>query len=92
MRYVGATNGYITLPFVFEGIFMGLIAGVLAFGIQWLVYDKAADLISENYRMFSTVGFGSFALILAVCFLLIGLFAGVVGSLIALAKHLREKD
>ena len=92
MRYVGATNGYITLPFVFEGIFMGLIAGVLAFGIQWLVYDKAADLISENYRMFSTVGFGSFALILAVCFLLIGLFAGVVGSLIALAKYLREKD
>lgn len=92
MRYVGATNGYITLPFVFEGMFMGLIAGVLAFGIQWLVYDRAASLISENYRMFSTVSFGSFALILAVCFLLIGLFAGVVGSLIALAKYLKEKD
>ena len=31
MRYVGATNGYIITPFVFEGIFMGLIAGILAF-------------------------------------------------------------
>jgi len=92
MRYVGATNGYITLPFVFEGIFMGLIAGIGAFALQWFLYGQATKIISENYRIFSTVAFGEFAWILAVFFLLIGLFSGVVGSLIALAKYLREKE
>ena len=53
---------------------------------------QATKIISENYRIFSTVAFGEFAWILAVFFLLIGLFSGVVGSLIALAKYLREKE
>ncbi len=92
MRYVGATNGYIITPFVFEGIFMGLIAGILAFLVEWLIYDRAAAIITSQYRIFSVVGFGSFALLLAFSFLLIGLFAGVSGSMISIARYLKEKE
>jgi len=92
MRYVGATRGYITVPFVFEGAFIGIIAGLLAFAIEWLIYGRAAKVISEHYRVFSTVKFDSFALLLILAFLVIGLFCGVVGSLISLAKYLKEKD
>ena len=92
MRYVGATNGYIITPFVFEGIFMGLIAGILAFLVEWLIYDRAAAIITSQYRILSVVGFGSFALLLAFSFLLIGLFAGVSGSMISIARYLKEKE
>ena len=92
MRYVGATNGYIITPFVFEGIFMGLIAGILAFLVEWLIYDRAAAIITSQYRIFSVVGFGSFALLLAFSFLLIGLFAGVSGCMISIARYLKEKE
>ncbi len=92
MRYVGATNGYIIVPFIFEGIFMGIISGVIAFLIQWFVYNRAEAFISNGYRMFSVKEFSEIAPILVIFFLLIGLFAGIVGSLISLAKYLKEKD
>lgn len=92
MRYVGATNGYIVVPFVFEGMFMGLIASVVAFFVEWIIYDRATSIITSQYRIFSTVGFGSFALILALSFAVIGLIAGIGGSLISIARYLKEKD
>ena len=92
MRYVGATNGYITIPFIFEGGFIGIIAGILAFAVEWFVYDRAAGIIANHYRIFSTVAFREIAVVLIVSFLGIGLFCGVVGSLISLAKYLKEKN
>ena len=92
MRYVGATNGYIAVPFVFEGAFIGLIAGVIAFAVEWLIYGRASVIIANRYRIFSVVTFGSFAYIIAAAFLVIGLFCGVIGSLISISKYLKEKD
>lgn len=92
MRYVGATKGYIVVPFVFEGIFMGLIASILAFLAEWLLYGRAAAIITEQYRIFTMVDFGGFALMLGLSFLVIGLFAGVSGSMISVASYLKEKE
>lgn len=91
MRYVGATNAFITAPFVVEGVFMGLIAGVGAFFAEWLVYDRVCAFLEKHYRAFSLVSFGSTALPMILIFLAVGLFAGITGSLISLSKYLKEK-
>ena len=39
MKMVGATNGFIRLPFVVEGFTLGMIGAVLAFGLEWAGYD-----------------------------------------------------
>lgn len=91
MRYVGATNAFITAPFVIEGVFMGLIAGVGAFFAQWLVYDRVCSFVESHYRAFSVVPFGDCALLMILVFLAVGLFAGIAGSLISLSKYLKEK-
>lgn len=39
MKMVGATNGFIRLPFVAEGFSLGMIGAILAFGLEWLGYD-----------------------------------------------------
>ena len=36
MKMVGATNGFIRLPFVVEGFTLGMIGAVLAFGLEWV--------------------------------------------------------
>lgn len=33
MKYVGATNALVTLPFVIEGLTMGLLSGLLTAGV-----------------------------------------------------------
>ena len=42
MRMVGATNGFIRWPFVYEGFMIGLLSAVIAFGLQWLLYAAVA--------------------------------------------------
>lgn len=91
MRYVGATNGFIIAPFVIEGVFMGLIAAIAAFFAEWLVYDRVSDFVSAHYRVFSVIPFGECAWMMIGAFLVIGLFTGVVGSLISLTRYLKEK-
>lgn len=39
MKLVGATNSFIRRPFLFEGILQGLIAGTLAAGIIFLIFE-----------------------------------------------------
>ncbi|MBQ3500439.1 MAG: ABC transporter permease, partial [Oscillospiraceae bacterium] len=39
MKYVGATNGFIRLPFIVEGISLGVISGAISYGIIYFAYD-----------------------------------------------------
>ena len=42
MKMVGATNGFIRLPFVVQGFALGMLGAVIAFGAEWLLYDAMA--------------------------------------------------
>lgn len=90
MQYVGATNSFIAAPFIAEGFFMGLISSIIAFLVQWLIYSRVRSFIVSNYRIFDVIPFKDNALILALTFLIVGLLAGISGSLISLAKYLKE--
>ena len=41
MRLVGATKRYIRAPFKYEGAYIGLISGLLAFGVLYGIYEGA---------------------------------------------------
>ncbi len=92
MRYVGATNSFVTAPFIFEGLVMGGSAAVSAFFVEWLIYDRASRLIATYYRMFSVISFGDVWYYLLIGFALIGLFTGAIGSFIAVSRYLKEKS
>lgn len=91
MRYVGATNAFITAPFIVEGLFMGIVAAIISFFTEWLVYSRVSAFIGSHYRMFTLVRFGDCAPTMLIAFFGIGLFAGITGSLISLSKYLKEK-
>ena len=42
MKMVGATNGFIRWPFVYEGFLLGALSSIIAFVLQWLVYASVA--------------------------------------------------
>lgn len=44
MKLVGATNGFIRRPFLVEGLFQGLIAGVVASGLLYLLFTLAVPV------------------------------------------------
>ena len=43
MKYVGATDAFIRIPFLVEGILIGLISALLSFGLLWVGYEYAVS-------------------------------------------------
>ena len=94
MKYVGATNRLVTLPFLVEGLAMGLISGIISASCVLALYDymiQAADGLSGVWQVlvgtslvpldavWSTVLFYSVAG---------GTLVGGLGSLFSIRKHL----
>ncbi len=90
MRYVGATNGFITTPFIFEGMLIGGIAGVLAFGIESYIYLYIEKMVKTDMQMISLLGFSQIWWITLIGFLAIGVATGVIGSVASIRKNLSK--
>ena len=46
MKSVGATRAFIRTPFVIEGVVLGLLSGLLSYGILYFVYDRLAGMLT----------------------------------------------
>ena len=91
MKMVGATNGFIRLPFVVEGFTLGMVAAAMAFGLEWLLYDTVVSRITEIValqQLFSFVPFTELMLPMIAVFFVAGLIVGIVGSWTSIRKFL----
>lgn len=91
MKMVGATDGFIRWPFVYEGLLLGICGAVAAFALQWLLYAGIARGIanSDTLQLLRVVPFEEIWQPVAVIFLIVGILVGVGGSLTAIRKFLR---
>ena len=91
MKMVGATDGFIRWPFVYEGLLLGLIGAAVAFGLQWLLYAAVSQGIanSDTMQLLRVVDFRQIWGPVAAVFAGVGILVGVGGSLTAIRKFLR---
>ena len=90
MKIVGATNGFIRWPFVYEGFLMGLIAAGIAFLLQWGLYEAVAGAVadSDTQRLFQILPFRRIWLPVLGTFFGTGMLIGIGGSLTAIRRFL----
>ncbi len=94
MKYVGATNAFIRIPFFIEGMITGLLAGAVALLITWFSYDSMVSLLTGQTDILSVIGMGSIipfrslAWKVTLAYLLGGTLFGAVGSMLSMRKHL----
>ena len=91
MRMVGATNGFIRWPFVYEGFMMGLLGAVIAFFSQWGLYEAVTRGVDNNdtLQLIHVIPFQELWVPVAVVFAAAGILIGVGGSLSAIRKFLQ---
>lgn len=90
MKMVGATNGFIRLPFVVEGFTLGMTGAILAFGLEWLGYDALVQRVEgiDSLQLFHFVEFQEILLPLVAIFAAAGMFVGIVGSWTSIRKFM----
>ena len=90
MKMVGATNGFIRLPFVVEGFTLGMIGAALAFGLEWVIYDQMVLKIGavDSLQLFTFVPFQELLYPMLAVFGAAGLFVGIVGSWTSIRKFM----
>ena len=90
MKMVGATNGFIRLPFIVEGFTLGMIGAVLAFGLEWVGYDALVQRVSgvDSLQLFSFVPFQERLIPMVIVFASAGMFVGIVGSWTSIRKFM----
>ena len=90
MKMVGATNGFIRMPFVVEGFTLGATGAALAFGLEWWLYDTMIAKIEEidTLGMFHFVPFETLLIPMIATFGFAALFVGIIGSWTSIRKFM----
>ena len=91
MKMVGATNGFIRWPFVVEGFILGFLAAVIAFFMQWGLYNLLDTRITaaDSLNLIHLVPFIDVIEIVAICYAVVGFVVGVFGSVLSIRKFLK---
>lgn len=90
MKAVGATDAFVRIPFVVEGVLIGVLSAMLSEGLVYVCYRIATETLSVTLGT-TVVAFGSVAWLLLGIFFVIGIFAGVFGSVVMISKYLKKE-
>ncbi len=91
MKMCGATNGFIRMPFLVEGMLLGLLSAGIGFGLQWGLYSLMLKVLGSatSIQLIHIVPFTTLAPFVCLVFVVIGLLVGVCGSMMTIRKYLQ---
>lgn len=91
MKAVGATDSFVRIPFVVEGMLIGVVSALIAEGLLYFCYRVATETIIGTLGTSDIVHYSDVAGWLLLVFIGIGILAGVLGSVIMISKYLRHE-
>ncbi len=92
MKAVGATNWFIRWPFLVEGVIIGILSAIFAFGLIFGLYAAAEKVLASMFAILGNtmVPFKDCIWTLLIAFGATGIITGALGSCISLGKYLKE--
>jgi len=92
MKFVGATDWFVRMPFIIEGIIVGMIGAVTASIILGAVYYYCSGLVKNQMIGFMSISLMPFNQIIAsmvVLLITVGILIGASGSFISVRKFIK---
>ncbi|ACB85331.1 cell division protein FtsX [Natranaerobius thermophilus] len=86
LQLLGATRGFIAIPFVMEGTFLGALGGLTSGGLLYITLPRLHELIISALPFIPIPTVVELLSTLIISFTLLGAFFGCVGSSITLLK------
>ena len=93
MKYIGAKDSFVRLPFVIEGILIGLIGALIPLVAFYFLYNKAVAYVMTKFsllnNLFDFLPVTTVYRVLLPVGLLLGVGIGFIGSFVTIRKHLK---
>jgi len=89
MKYVGATNLYVHIPFFLEGLLIGIVGAIVADAALYFGYAAVLDYMAAHISFITLLDDASLLLKIMVVLLIGGTALGALGSNIAVKKYLK---
>ncbi len=94
MKYIGATDSFVRIPFVVEGIMIGILGSILPAVTIYFIYRAVLTLVVHQFnetfsQMIHFLSMSEIMQMLIPAFLLVGIVVGILGSLFSLRKYLK---
>jgi cell division transport system permease protein len=93
MKLVGATNSYVRVPFMLEGMWLGILGAIMPIIVVAITYVKVFDWVAPLVKneAFSFIAPSQLLMTLSISMLLMGIIIGVFGSAMSVRKYLALK-
>lgn len=95
MKYVGATNSFIRIPFFIEGMLIGILAAIGALILTRFAYIELYNVINEQLQGLQMMGskplyaFSSISTYVTIAYIAAGTIIGALGTTISAGKYLK---
>ncbi|WP_298474265.1 permease-like cell division protein FtsX [uncultured Psychrobacillus sp.] len=92
MKLVGATNWFIRIPFILEGMWLGILGAIVPITLVTVLYYNLYNALQpklELGNLFNLLEFSPFIYQLNALILLMGVLIGIWGSFMSVRKFLR---
>ena len=94
MKYIGATNAFVRMPFILEGVIIGVIGAIIPLTILYFLYQKAVTAILTRFSVLSDLMNSLLPVDTVFMWLLpigiiLGIGIGFIGSIFTIRKHLK---
>ncbi|MDO5125181.1 MAG: permease-like cell division protein FtsX [Ruminococcus sp.] len=95
MKYVGANNSFIRIPFFIEGMIVGIIAAGVALLLTRFAYNGVYNILNDDFKLWNILGvkslfsFRELLWPVTIAYAVTGAFIGAVGTSISIGKHLK---
>ncbi len=91
MKSVGATNGFVRIPFIVEGVLIGVLSGLISATVLYFGYDKAVEVVYGIVKFLNIIDIRPYALTLYLGYVLVGMLFGIMGGVISIRRYLKHE-
>lgn len=91
MKSVGATNGFVRIPFIVEGVVIGVFSGLLSATALYLSYDKAVQAVFSIVKFLTIIDIHPYVFSLYGVYVLVGVLFGIMGGVISIGRYLKKE-
>lgn len=91
MKSVGATNGFVRIPFIVEGMVIGALSGAISATILYFGYDKAVELVYSITTFLTVLDIHPYTGMLYLIYIVVGMLFGMLGGVISIGRYLKRE-